>query len=72
MKIGTTRNSQKQQRINAERETIIDSFAQAMRDAASRCILQEPSCEHGNKYNLTMRMHEIWEQYKEFLRSNPQ
>lgn len=62
----------KQQRANAQLELIIEKFAYNMRSAASRCILQEPECKHGNKYNLTMAMHETWEEYKEFLRYHPQ
>lgn len=69
---GTTRNSAKQQRINAELETIIEEFGRAMRDANRACIAEEPACSHDNKPRFTLNMEFVWSKYVNFCLDNPQ
>lgn len=71
-RIGTFVNSRKQQRINAELETIIEDFGNAMRNANSQWVTREPVCRHDPQVRMTYHMETAWSRYVEFLKVYPQ
>ena len=63
-KIGTKRNSKKQQRANAELETIIEEFGRAMRNAHPATISYWHKCTPGPRF--TGNMDYAWLKYVDF------
>ena len=70
--IGIKRNSQKQQRISAELELIIESFGRAMRGASRSWIGEAEMQASDDVPRFTMAMQMAWYQYVDFCQRNPQ
>lgn len=64
-------NTLKQQRTNAELETIIESFGNAMRNANREYMNRPLPCSHVAWQNFTPSMVHRWYDYLEFCRRNP-
>lgn len=65
------RNSQKQQRINAELEGIIEEFANAMRSADRKYVTSSAACAHDVYPNFTLKMDFAWVKYIDYCLRNP-
>jgi len=70
VKIGTKRNSQKQQKANVELEGIIEEFGRAMRDANKEYVAIPPTCSHVG-VRFTPGMAFAWERYVAWCAANP-
>jgi hypothetical protein len=62
------KNSLKQQRINAELETIIEEFGRGMRNADTGYIARRMRCLHDIGPYFTMALQDAWAKYVEFCR----
>lgn len=64
-------NTLKQQRANAELESIIEEFGCAMRNANFLYIAKPQVCSHDSAPRFTMSMDFAWSKYVDFCRRNP-
>lgn len=59
-------NTLKQQRENAEMESIIEEFGRAMRNAYRPFVTRPPACQHEHGPRFTPGMEAVWARYVEF------
>ena len=70
--IGIKRNSQKQQRISAELELIVEEFGRAMRSANKNWIGEVEMQSNDDVPRFTMMMQMAWYHYVDFCQRNPE